>query len=81
MKTLLVLAIALGTTLGASDSFAAGGCGRGWHRGPYGHCVRNYMRPNRHACPRGFYLNRYGRCPRQRPLTFLTRGSRTGCAG
>ena len=19
----------------------AGGCGRGWHRGPYGHCVRN----------------------------------------
>jgi hypothetical protein len=19
----------------------AGGCGVGWHRGPYGHCVRN----------------------------------------
>lgn len=19
----------------------AGGCGRGWHRGPYGHCRRN----------------------------------------
>jgi hypothetical protein len=19
----------------------AGGCGRGWHRGPHGHCVRN----------------------------------------
>jgi hypothetical protein len=40
----------------------AGGCGRGWHRGPYGGCRRNYANPAAHACPRGWYLSRYGRC-------------------
>ena len=40
----------------------AGGCGSGWHRGPYGGCRRNYARPALHACPRGWYLGRYGRC-------------------
>ena len=40
----------------------AGGCGPGWHRGPYGGCRRNYARPYLHACPRGWYLGRYGRC-------------------
>jgi hypothetical protein len=40
----------------------AGGCGRGWHRGPYGGCRRNYANPAAHACPRGWYLGRYGRC-------------------
>ena len=40
----------------------AGGCGRGWHRGPYGGCRRNYASPAAHACPRGWYPGRYGRC-------------------
>lgn len=40
----------------------AGGCGPGWHRGPYGGCRRNYAKPWLHACPRGWYLGRYGRC-------------------
>jgi hypothetical protein len=40
----------------------AGGCGRGWHRGPYGGCRRNYANPAAHACPRGWYPGRYGRC-------------------
>jgi hypothetical protein len=40
----------------------AGGCGVGWHRGPYGGCQRNYAQPWRHACPRGWYLGPYGRC-------------------
>jgi hypothetical protein len=40
----------------------AGGCGPGWHRGPYGGCRRNYANPAAHACPRGWYLGRYGRC-------------------
>jgi hypothetical protein len=40
----------------------AGGCGPGWHRGPYGGCRRNYARPWLHACPRGWYLGPYGRC-------------------
>ena len=40
----------------------AGGCGEGWHRGPYGGCRRNYANPAAHACPRGWYLGPYGRC-------------------
>ena len=40
----------------------AGGCGWGWHRGPYGGCRRNYARPWLHACPRGWYPGPYGRC-------------------
>ncbi|MDB5575418.1 MAG: hypothetical protein JWR80_594 [Bradyrhizobium sp.] len=40
----------------------AGGCGEGWHRGPYGGCRRNYARPGLHACPRGWYPGPYGRC-------------------
>ena len=40
----------------------AGGCGRGWHRGPYGGCRRNYANPAMHACPRGWYLGPGGRC-------------------
>ena len=40
----------------------AGGCGRGWHRGPYGGCRRNYANPRAHACPRGFHIGPGGRC-------------------
>ncbi len=40
----------------------AGGCGGGWHRGPYGGCRRNYAQPWAHPCPRGWYLGPYGRC-------------------
>ncbi|CCD96652.1 conserved exported hypothetical protein [Bradyrhizobium sp. ORS 375] len=40
----------------------AGGCGRGWHRGPYGGCLRNFANPAAHACPRGFHIGPYGRC-------------------
>jgi hypothetical protein len=46
-----------------SDVIAvAGGCGAGWHRGPYGGCRQNYANPAAHACPRGWYLGPYGRC-------------------
>jgi hypothetical protein len=47
---------------GADVIEIAGGCGLGWHRGPYGGCRRNYANPAAHACPRGWYLGRYGRC-------------------
>ncbi|MGJ4953698.1 GCG_CRPN prefix-to-repeats domain-containing protein [Bradyrhizobium sp. HKCCYLS20291] len=40
----------------------AGGCGPGWHRGPYGGCLRNYANPAAHACPRGFHIGPGGRC-------------------
>lgn len=40
----------------------AGGCGKGWHRGPNGGCRRNYAQPWLHPCPRGWYLGPYGRC-------------------
>ncbi|UFZ03667.1 hypothetical protein LQG66_31370 [Bradyrhizobium ontarionense] len=40
----------------------AGGCGPGWHRGPYGGCRRNFANPAAHACPRGFHIGPGGRC-------------------
>ena len=51
------------TAVSVSDvTLIAGGCGRGWHRGPYGGCRRNYAKPWLHACPRGWYPGPYGRC-------------------
>jgi hypothetical protein len=48
---------------GNSDVIAvAGGCGSGWHRGPYGGCRRNYANPAAHACPRGYHIGPYGGC-------------------
>lgn len=40
----------------------AGGCGSGWHRGPYGGCLRNYADPAAHACPRGYHVGPGGEC-------------------
>jgi len=40
----------------------AGGCGPGWHRGPYGGCLRNFADPGAHACPRGYHIGPYGGC-------------------
>src|SRR3954465_2927109 len=40
----------------------AGGCGAGWHRGPYGGCRRNYAPGTVHACPRGYHIGPGGRC-------------------
>jgi hypothetical protein len=46
----------------ASIIRVAGGCGPGWHRGPYGGCLRNYANPAAHACPRGFHVGPGGGC-------------------
>jgi hypothetical protein len=40
----------------------AGGCGPGWHRGPFGGCRRNFANPAAHACPRGYHIGPYGGC-------------------
>ena len=40
----------------------AGGCGPGFHRGPYGGCRRNYANPAAHACPRGYHIGPGGAC-------------------
>ena len=40
----------------------AGGCGAGWHRGPYGGCLRNYANPAAHTCPRGYHIGPGGAC-------------------
>jgi hypothetical protein len=40
----------------------AGGCGPGWHRGPFGGCRRNFADPGAHACPRGYHIGPGGRC-------------------
>ena len=43
MKTKLMTAAAIGVALTAfGTAQAADGCGRGFHRGPYGHCRPNY---------------------------------------
>ena len=44
MKYLFAAVLALGTVASFSAAEAAGGCGPGWHRGPYGGC-----QPNRRA--------------------------------
>jgi hypothetical protein len=62
VKKFLLLAFALSTAMASPAALAAGGCGPGWHRGPHGHCLRNYVRPAYHPCPRGYHLNRYHRC-------------------
>jgi hypothetical protein len=40
----------------------AGGCGPGFHRGPYGGCRQNYANPGAHACPRGYHIGPGGGC-------------------
>jgi hypothetical protein len=41
MRTLFVAVLFTGTIAGFSGANAAGGCGPGFHRGPYGGCVPN----------------------------------------
>ena len=42
MRTTLFMALVMaGTFAGFGTADAAGGCGPGWHRGPYGACVVN----------------------------------------
>ena len=66
MKYLFAIALVAGTLAGFSGAAnAAGGCGPGFHRGPYGACRPNYgprvVVPPRRACPYGFVW-RFGRC-------------------
>jgi hypothetical protein len=77
MNRLIAAAFLLSTLAGAADAMplapplapvnadiiaVAGGCGLGWHRGPYGGCLRNYANPAAHACPRGYHVGPYGGC-------------------
>ena len=41
MRTLFAAALLAGTIAGFGVANAAGGCGPGFHRGPYGGCVAN----------------------------------------
>lgn len=77
MKVLFAAALVAGTLVGLDSASAAGGCGPGWHRGPYGGCRPNrevvvvpgavvverpvVVAPVVRACPMGFVW-RYGRC-------------------
>jgi len=62
MRKILYLTLAFTTLLGATEAMAAGGCGAGWHRGPFGGCLRNYEYPELHACPRGYHIGPGGHC-------------------
>jgi hypothetical protein len=77
MKYLFAAALAAATFVDIGSASAAGGCGPGWHRGPYGGCRVNrgpvvvvpggpvvVERPvvvAPRVCPVGFVW-RYGRC-------------------
>ena len=77
MRKFLAAAFFLGTFAGAAQAMplapaattpnadvirVAGGCGAGFHRGPYGGCLANYANPGAHACPRGFHVGPGGGC-------------------
>jgi hypothetical protein len=76
MRIMFAAALALGAIGGAAQAMplaplarangeiiaVAGGCGPGWHRGPYGGCLRNYANPAAHACPRGYHIGPGGAC-------------------
>ena len=70
MKVLFAAALVAGPLVGLGSASAAGGCGPGWHRGPYGGCQPNrgvvvvpgavvverpvVVAPVRRVCPFGF---------------------------
>jgi hypothetical protein len=77
MRNLLATAFVLATIAGSAQAMplapaastanadfiqVAGGCGAGFHRGPYGGCLANYANPGAHACPRGFHVGPGGGC-------------------
>jgi hypothetical protein len=76
MTRLIALAFAMGLSAGAANAMpmapaqapadivikVAGGCGPGWHRGPYGGCRRNFKPGTYHPCPRGFHIGPGGHC-------------------
>ena len=80
MRYLFAAALVATTVAGFGSANAAGGCGPGFHRGPYGGCRPNggvvvvpgavvvepgvVVVPRGRVCPLGFSW-RYGRC---RPL-------------
>jgi hypothetical protein len=77
MKYLFATALVASIVAGFGSANAAGGCGPGWHRGPYGGCQPNrggvvvveprivespiVVVPRGRICPVGFVW-RYGRC-------------------
>ena len=40
----------------------AGGCGPGFHRGPFEGCRKNFADPAAHPCPRGYHIGPGGGC-------------------
>jgi hypothetical protein len=76
MKYLFAAVLVASSFASFSAANAAGGCGPGWHRGPYGGCQPNravyvaprvvappvvVVRPAPRACPYGMVWA-YGRC-------------------
>ena len=51
----------------------AGGCGPGWHRGPYGGCRRNYARPGAARLSARLVPRPLRPLPRQRKVKFYHR--------
>jgi hypothetical protein len=74
MRKILAAALLVGAITGVAEAMpvaspangdvtaVAGGCGKGWHRGPYGGCLKNYANPAARACPRGYHIGPGGAC-------------------
>ena len=96
MKKFIALAFLLATVTGTAQAMplapansaantdiiqVAGGCGAGWHRGPYGGCLRNFADPARTRLSARLPHRPRRRMPRQRAvISFSTHLMNTDAA-
>ena len=66
MSTAIAPALAMPLGVGSGHPTeniqVAGGCGPGYHRGPFEGCRKNFADPAAHPCPRGYHVGPYGGC-------------------
>lgn len=77
IRKILATGLLLGAITGAAEAMpvapagspangdviaVSGGSGKGWHRGPYGGCLKSYADPAAHACLRGYHIGPGGAC-------------------
>jgi hypothetical protein len=73
IRTVFAAALALGAIVSSAQAMPLAPFGAqsngdviavagGWHRGPYGGCLRNFANPAAHACPRGYHIGPGGAC-------------------
>ena len=58
----LAMPLGTGTNHPVEIIEVAGGCGPGFHRGPFEGCRKNFADPAAHPCPRGYHIGPGGGC-------------------